>query len=467
MAGVSAWATAIPTWRLDRALLGRAWDSPAAAGERSVAGGDQDSLTLAVDAALAAVRDPGEIGAIFFATTTSPYAEKHAAAIIAAVLGCVEVRTLDVTGTVRAGTAALRAALDAVRLGSVRAALVVAADVRPAEPSTASEQRFGDGAAAVVVTAAGAAAEVVGEASVADDAPGRWRRASDDHVRQFDARFETEHGYIEPMERACTDALKAAGVTPDAVNWFAAYAPDPRSYAAAARRIGLGVMSDPLLAGAGDLGAAHAIASLAAALDQARPGEHVLLAAPGEGADAVVLAASARIDEIRAGRDTVARQLSNRRSLPSYEGYLRFRRLLPVEERDVPSSTIRSWRDRAQALGLRGVRCTACGTVQFPANRACVICGVLDAMESVALERHGSVFTFTLDHLVAGEYLETPVPRAVVDLDGGGRLFLEVTDCDPSEVRVGMPVELTFRLMHEGAGFKNYYWKARPERGAT
>jgi 3-hydroxy-3-methylglutaryl CoA synthase len=467
VAGVAAWATAIPTWRLDRALLGRAWDSPAAAGERSVAGADQDSLTLAADAALAAVRDPEAIEAIFFATTTAPYAEKHAAATIAAVLGRAEVRTLDVTGTLRAGTAALRAALDAVRLGSVRAALVVAADVRPAEPASVSEQRFGDGAAAVVVTADGAAAEVVGEASVADDAPGRWRRARDAHVRSFDARFEAEHGYAEPMERTCGDALKAAGVPPDAVSWFAAHAPDPRAYAGVARRIGLGAMSDPLLAGAGDLGAAHALASLAAALDQARPGDHVLLAAAGEGADAVVLTASPELEQARAGRDTVARQLSNRRTLPSYERYLRFRRLVPVEERDVPASTIRSWRDRAQALGLRGVRCTACGTVQFPANRACVACGALDRMETLALGRHGRVFTFTLDHLIAGEYLETPIPRAVVDLDGGGRLFLEVTDCEPSEVRVGMPVELTFRLMHEGAGFKSYYWKARPERGAA
>jgi 3-hydroxy-3-methylglutaryl CoA synthase/uncharacterized OB-fold protein len=453
---------------LDRALLGRAWGSPAAAGERSVAGGDQDSLTLAVDAALAAVRDPGEIEAIFFASTTSPYAEKHAAAIIAAVLDRAEVRTLDVTGTLRAGTAALRAALDAVRLGSVRAALVVAADVRPAEPSTASEQRFGDGAAAVVVAADGAAvAEVVGEASVADDAPGRWRRAGDDYVRGFDARFEAEHGYAQPMERACTDALKAASVPAEAVDWFVAHAPDPRAYANLAWRIGVGVVSDPLLASAGDLGAAHPLASLAAALDQARPGDHLLLAAPGEGADALVLTASAGIDGARADRDTVARQLADRRMLASYERYLRFRRLIPWEEGDVPSSTIRYWRDRAQALALRGVRCTACGVVQFPANRACVACAALDQMEVLALERHGRVFTFTLDHLIAGEYLETPVPRAVVDLDGGGRLFLEVTDCEPSEVSVGMPVELTFRLMHEGAGFKSYYWKARPERGAT
>ena len=159
------------------------------------------------------------------------------------------------------------------------------------------------------------------------------------------------------------------------------------------------------------------------------------------------------------------RALDDKRILPSYERYLRFRRLLPVdEENEPPSSTIRTWRDRAQAFALYGVRCNECGTVQFPANRACISCSALDNMTRVRLQRTGTVFTFTLDHLIAGEYLETPVPRAVVDLDGGGRIFVEVTDCEASDVKVGMPVELTFRLMHEGAGFKNYYWKARPRR---
>jgi hydroxymethylglutaryl-CoA synthase len=54
--------------------------------------------------------------------------------------------------------------------------------------------------------------------------------------------------------------------------------------------------------------------------------------------------------------------------------------------------------------------------------------------------------------------------RVFVDLDGGGRVLLEMTDGDPSTVRIGVPVELTFRRIHDGAGFANYYWKARPPR---
>jgi len=443
-------------------MLGRAWDTPALPGERTAAGGDQDSLTLGIEAAFACLERAGtdDIDAIFFATTTPPYAEKHAAATIAAVLDRRDVGTVDVTGSLRAATTALRNALDAVRAGSARAALVVAADMRPAEPSTAMEQLFGDGAAAVLVRP-DAPVRVLGEASVAEEFTGPWRRTGDPFVRTFDAKIETEQ-YQRAVVEVSQRALDRAGVSPDAIAAFAAYAPDPRTYASVAKRIGIAQARDPLFAGAGNLGAAHALASLAGALDEAAPGDHVLLAAGAEGADALVLAAAEGVQRARAAR-TLNDALADKRMLASYERYVRARRLIEWDDPVVPSSTIRTWRDRRQAFALYGVRCGACELVQFPANRACIACGG-DRMTPQRLQRTGAVFTYTLDHLVAGEYLETPVPRMVVDLDGGGRVFVEGTDCEPSDVTVGMRVELCFRLMHEGADFKNYYWKARPER---
>jgi uncharacterized OB-fold protein len=53
---------------------------------------------------------------------------------------------------------------------------------------------------------------------------------------------------------------------------------------------------------------------------------------------------------------------------------------------------------------------------------------------------------------------------AVVDLDGGGRVYLQVTDFAEGEVDVALPVGLTYRRLHEGGGNHNYYWKARPLR---
>ena len=99
--------------------------------------------------------------------------------------------------------------------------------------------------------------------------------------------------------------------------------------------------------------------------------------------------------------------------------------------------------------------------------RTCSFCRADDQLEHVKLSKKGTIFTFTLDHLVGGSYLNTPVPRCVVDLEGGGRVLVNMTEIEKPEenVKIGMEVEMTFRKEHEGAEFKNYYWKCRPVRG--
>ena len=468
MAGIAAWGAYLPTFRLDRKTMGRAWDTPSLPGERAVSAGDEDSLTMGVEAALACLagRDLDDLDAVFFATTTSPYAEKQGAATIAAVLDRPNALTSDVTGSLRAATTALRSALDAVAAGTARAVLVVAADARPAEPATATEQLLGDGAAAVLITADGPA-EIIGVAGVTEDFTGPWRRTGDNYVRSFEPKLETEYGYARAVIAAAKGSLSRAGITAEQVTRFVAYAPDPRTLATTAKRLGVGeVARDPLFSTVGNLGAAHTLVALAAALDGAMSGDHIVAIAQGDGADALVLRIGAGIDAARAPTP-VADLIASKQMLASYESFLRFRRLLPSDPSDPRSSTVQYWRDRRQALPFEGVRCTACGVVQFPANRACVECSALDKMEPIKLAHRGRIFTFTLDHLVGGEYLETPVPRVVVDMDGGGRVFFDMTDVNPDEVRIGNEIELTFRRIHDGAGFHNYYWKARPPRTAT
>jgi uncharacterized OB-fold protein len=81
-------------------------------------------------------------------------------------------------------------------------------------------------------------------------------------------------------------------------------------------------------------------------------------------------------------------------------------------------------------------------------------------LEDARIARRGKVFTFTVDHLVAN--LEHPLPMAVVDADGGGRLYLQVADAE--DIKIDEPVVLTYRRLHEGAGNRHYYWKARRMR---
>ncbi len=81
-------------------------------------------------------------------------------------------------------------------------------------------------------------------------------------------------------------------------------------------------------------------------------------------------------------------------------------------------------------------------------------------MTDAKLAKAGTVFTFTIDNLA--QVAEHPMPMVVVDLDGGGRVYLQGTDCAEGEITVGARVRLTFRRLHEAGGNRNYFWKVRP-----
>jgi uncharacterized OB-fold protein len=125
------------------------------------------------------------------------------------------------------------------------------------------------------------------------------------------------------------------------------------------------------------------------------------------------------------------------------------------------SSQPRSWREAGQDLGLRGVRCTRCGTVLYPPAPSCPVDGPAAPLEPVSLARTGTVFTHTRDHVYP---FGSPTLMAVAELDGGGRFYGQVTDA--SEAWIGMPVELVLRVLYTTGGAAQYFWKLRPRTAA-
>ena len=69
--------------------------------------------------------------------------------------------------------------------------------------------------------------------------------------------------------------------------------------------------------------------------------------------------------------------------------------------------------------------------------------------------------SFTFDNFAGSP--NPPLVATVTDVEGA-RLYLQMTDVNPREVKLDMPVELTFRKMHDAGGTPNYYWKCTPVR---
>ena len=146
MPGINAFATCIPRYRLPRAVIAAQWGTRPLPGERSVAGFDEDALTLAVEASLGALPGPTavDLDAVLFASTSPPYREKLVAATLATVLATPStVRTLDFGDTLRAASNALFTAFDLIAAGRNQKILVASGEVRPAAPDSGEEASAG------------------------------------------------------------------------------------------------------------------------------------------------------------------------------------------------------------------------------------------------------------------------------------------------------------------------------------
>jgi hydroxymethylglutaryl-CoA synthase len=465
--GITGLGVHVPRYRLSADTLGAVWGT-GGSGARAVANHDEDSLTMAVEAGLAALEDRAgaDLELICFASTTPPYAEKSSAAILASVLDCgPAVSVADLGGSLRAGTTGLRLALDAIRAGSARAALVAAADLRLAPPGGELEPVWGDGAAAVRLgQGEGVLARLVGAASHTHEFSDVWRLADARFPEQGDATFVRAYGYERLMADAVGRVLTETRVAPGTIRRAAVYAPDARLAAPILRSLGLGdevLPRVPLLGEIGNTGVASPLLALAACLEEAEPGDRILVVGYGAGADALLFETTERVRGLDRRRG-VAAQVAAGRPLRHYGKFLQFRRLVETEPVRAFTGLPLMEREERQDLRLYGQRCAACGAIQYPRRHVCWQCSG-KTLQDHRLARRGRVFTFTKDHLVPSP--DPPTVMVAADLEGGGRFYTQLTDGDPTAVTFDLPVELTFRRFHEGAGLANYFWKFRPVLG--
>ncbi|ORB30340.1 hypothetical protein [Ilumatobacter coccineus YM16-304] [Mycolicibacterium parafortuitum] len=433
--GLLGYATYVPSHRL---------------GRRVVAGYDEDSTTMAVAAAHAALPPGFDPGAVLFATSSPAYADKTNATAIHAALGLPEqVLAADFCGTGRSGFAAI---LLAARSGG----LAVAADVRVGRPGSADEKLGGDGAAALAFGDGEPIAEVLGTASRTAEFLDRWRAPGSVTGQQWEERFGFER-YSPLIRSTAADALDTAGLA-DADHVVLAC---PNS--AVLKRAGSLVkgQKSTVTSPVGFSGAADAAIALTGVLDVADPGDTILVLSATDGCDALVLRTTAALPAARQPTP-LAIQLEGGRPVPPLT-YLSWRGLVEMEpprrpEPDrvaaPPSSRAAAWK-----FGLTGTRCRRCGFVHLPPARVCRGCAVADDMDSVPIAaREGTVVTYTVDRLAYSP--SPPMVQAVVDVDGGGRCTVEVADADQDALRVGARVRFSFRRLFTAGDVHDYFWKA-------
>jgi len=193
MAGIVSFGAYVPRYRLKRMTIFGAmgWINPAnimlAQGEKAVANQDEDSLTMAAEASIDCLRgfDRSKVDALYFASTTMPYAERQNSGIISLALNLRDdIRSADFSGALKSGTSALLSALEGVGSKSLRQAVVCASDCRLGKMGSPQEMIFGDGGASFLIGEEGTIAEFKGSYSLTADFVDHYRGSKTTFDRQ-------------------------------------------------------------------------------------------------------------------------------------------------------------------------------------------------------------------------------------------------------------------------------------------
>jgi len=265
------------------------------------------------------------------------------------------------------------------------------------------------------------------------------------------------------VSESIKQVLSSNNFNPDDISKVVLPVVDARTHMGLARKLDINIkeqLQDSFLNSIGILGTAHSFLLLAAALEESRPKEKILFAGYGDGSDAFILEATDNIQKMNQQR--VDKALAAKRELTNYTKYLSFRNLINGQKplTEPFSSLSMAYREREQNLKLYARRCKKCNLVQFLRDiHVCPECYAQDEFEQIKLSKEGTLFTFNHEYYYPSP--DSPTTMASVDFPEKARVLMQMTDTPIDQVKLGMPVELTFRKYHDGNFFHNYFWKCR------
>lgn len=472
--GIISAATYLPAMRLRREAIVAAigWAAPGlkalAKGERSVANWDEDSITMAVEAArdCLSLSNNSAIGRLMLASSTLPFSDRSNSGLVKAALNLPDgLSNNDFTGSRRAATTAL---LNMLSMNNGDNALLIASDCREAKPGSNQEMLYGHGAAALLLGRDDPIAIPVGGATIHSDLVDQYRKRDSRYDYVLEERWARSEGHLRIIPDAIACALKDAGMQGSDINHLVlpGSASIAKSIAAKSGLEGVALV-DSLTSSIGDCGVPHPLLMLTQVLQYAKPGEHILLIGFGQGADVLILKVT---DSIIRYQESSKSKVTNQqgRKTDNYLRYLVIRKQLNLDygmraERDNRTALSAYYRNRETVTGFNGGRCSKCGTLQFPKTQACVSCREFNTQESESFSGlTGSVKSFTEDWLAY-----TPSPPLIygnITFQDGANVMMEMTDVEAGDLSVGTAVRMAFRIkdIDERRDFQRYFWKAVP-----
>ncbi|HLC96821.1 MAG TPA: hydroxymethylglutaryl-CoA synthase [Candidatus Nanoarchaeia archaeon] len=312
MIGITGYGAYIPKYRIKAEEIAKANNADPSIPksilieEKSVPAADEDSLTMGVEAARIAIKDidKSRIGAIYCGSESKVYAVKPNATIVGEALGIgPNYSAADLEFACKAGTAALQICLGLVKAGFIESGLAIGSDTAQAAPGDILEYSAAAGAAAFVVGKEKVMAELEGTCSYATDTPDFWRR----QLQKFPSHAEQFTGtpaYFKHVVACTRMMMEKLDLTEKDIDHFAFHTPNGKFPLKAAKLLGLPkekIEKNLLVSKIGNTYSAASLLVFTHILDQAKPGERILVTSFGSGAgsDSFVFKVTDQIKKIK------------------------------------------------------------------------------------------------------------------------------------------------------------------------
>ncbi len=327
--GIVSYGANIPRFRIKTGEIASVWGKDGEAiskglgiNEKSVPSIDQDTATISVEAARAALRrctiDPQDIGAIYIGSESHPYAVKPTGTIVGDAIGATpDLMVADFEFACKAGTAAIQTCTAFVKADMIKYGLAIGADTSQAAPGDALEYSASAGGAAFIIGKKNVIATINHTCSFTTDTPDFWRRAERKYP-SHGGRFTGAPAYFKHVTSCATNCMKIAGTTPEDYDYAVFHQPNGKFPINVARKLGFSfdqIKQGLVVPFIGNTYSGSSPIGLASVLDVAKPGDRIFLTSYGSGAgsDGFDITVTEKIKELTiSNAPTIAQMVENK-----------------------------------------------------------------------------------------------------------------------------------------------------------
>ncbi len=341
MVGIVSYGFYIPKYRIKTEEIAKVWGkNPEDVKkslmilEKTVAGVDEDSLTMAFESASSALSsvevDKSKIKVVLFGSETHPYAVNPASTILAEFLG-IEKNYLayDTEFACKAATGALISAQGMIKSGYSDYALITGSDKGMGKTHDILEYTASSASVSLLLGKNNLILEILGFESFSSDTPDFWRREGIRYP-SHGGRFTGKPSYFYHIESAAKSLFKKTRLEPKDFSYAVFHMPNGKFPVQVASSLGFlpTQIKDSLVVNyLGNSYTASALIGLMAVLEKAKPGDLIFLCSYGSGAGADSFAL--RVTKNLAGkrRKEFTKMISDKKYI-DYPTYLKFMEMI-------------------------------------------------------------------------------------------------------------------------------------------